>query len=137
MLQPHHTEQVHIIAQGIFSQIDAVKVIICICAVFPWPQNRFPGALRPVFYQIKRLCCSHSVVIKPAGHDQGRNRASLVVFLPVSLFPEIVHILMFQPFRKKRHLMAQRFLGDSLDGADIQNLVPIILSHQLRPHPLF
>ena len=66
MIQPLHAQQIDVIADGVLAHILAVKVIVCIPAVLPGPQNRLPGSLRPFPHQIQGLRGAHSVVVKPA-----------------------------------------------------------------------
>ena len=52
------------------------------------------------------------------------------------MFPKVIHVHMRKPFGEKRYLVSQSFSGNILQGTNIQNLIPVLLCHKLRPHLL-
>lgn len=48
--------------------------------------------------QLQRFRGSHSIVIKPSGHDEGGNDMAAAALSPVGFSPEIVVVGMLQPF---------------------------------------
>ena len=128
MFQPGQAYQVHIIAQRVVSEGEAVDIVAGIAGVHPGAQDYL--FLMVIMVQIQCLSCSHPIIIKPSGHDQGRYTVGFGALLPVPALPQFIIVHVLKPLFQKRYIVSQGFWRQFLQGADIEDLIPVLPGHQ-------